>query len=702
MKRIIMIVVTMMSYAVYCHAQQVGAKVSMTADNKKTYTGVITEIKGAMYRVKYDGYDFAAWLNNSQFKVMNQDPQVIMVDPNTTDPNVFEPVKKDKKIPGSGMLEPTGNVGNSSMPSTWKAHAINNKASGPYNAQCTESPLYGVPEFSSFIVLEDKTIAEYITESCLGAAGDAVNSLADLVDEVSKISSEASAAYLNIRKEPGQLLTETEKMAKQHENLSSAASDAYKKTKTLVDNMKTLAEGPELYALSCIWDGVKEYAGTTSGGKILNDLNAIRKTTENFGKAKKAVEAKLDSFRVRIEKGGALSFADTKLFTDWADIKKGITSTTKSVNLLVAYVSNPKKLLPYEVQADMALTNAEAMISSLTGNCQLQECDAAIKDGIYAGQQALIGARRSTAQAHKREDKWRQRINDVVFKSYPDLRNWEHRDSNDPFLDPIKTMYDQYVPEHNERVNGEQQVDRLQNKLNNLGELCTKLQPIANQVNGRIADYQLIYYTGRNALAACNFQKVESQATELKQLENSDCGHFFPTLFDLTYSEDLLKRMREYKMEGKCKPKTGSGEWTLVSTKVTPENPKVTWTHNEWDYNVNGTEAHYNIYDGAYKVDFNWTPPPAHFDKSGFTVEVSLNGKTTNNQLISTGIGISTSGVTSDTPNDQEHRSAMATGHGSVSGSRSVHFTPLPNATDIEVRIGMHWAVEYTYKYHRM
>jgi hypothetical protein len=702
MKKIIIVLFAILSQTICAIAQKVGDKVSFLAVNGKMYTGVVTEIKGALYNVKYDGYNFSAWLDNSQFKVVeNQDPQVIIIDPNNSNTNVFDPAK-NKKTPGSDLLDPSTNVNTTSMPSTWNPHIVKIKTSGPYTPQCTESPLNGVPEFSSFLVPEEKTLLDYISESCLGSAADAVNSLVDLVDEVSKISSEATAAYNNVRKQPGQVLNETQKMAKEHENLGTAAADAYKKTKTLVENMTTLAAGPELYVVSCMWDGVKEYAGATSGGKIMSDLDNIRKTTENFGKAKKSVQAKLDSFRIRMARGGALSMTDMKLFTDWEDIKKNITSTTKSLNLLVAYVSNPKKLLPYETQAELAISSAETMMRSLNGNCQIQVCDDEIKDGVLAGQQALVGARRYTAQMHKLEDKWRQKINDVVDKSYPQLKNWEYRNSDDPSLDPIQSMYDQYVPPHNERISGEQQVKKIEKTLNKLGDLCSRLGPLAAMINSRISEYQLIYYKAVDALAACNNKNAESGVAQLQHLENSDCGHFFPTLEENKYSEDLLKKIRDSKESGKCKPKQGSGDWVLVSTKVVPENPKVTWTHNEWNYSEKGTEAHYSIYNGAFKIDFKWTPPPESFSSNGFTIDVSFNATTANNQSISSVIGVSASGVSSDTPDDQDHRAAMATGNGSVSASKSVNFKPMPNATDIEVRIGMHWAVTYTYKYHRM
>ncbi len=59
------------AFVIYFSAfsQQVGSKVSLSASDGKTYTGVITEINDGKYKIKYDGFDFDAWLTNTQFTV---------------------------------------------------------------------------------------------------------------------------------------------------------------------------------------------------------------------------------------------------------------------------------------------------------------------------------------------------------------------------------------------------------------------------------------------------------------------------------------------------------------------------------------------------------------------------------------------------------------------------------------------------------
>ena len=52
-------------------AQTIGSKVSFTAADGKTYTGIVIELRGAEYKIKYDGIDFAAWLIREQFNLVN-------------------------------------------------------------------------------------------------------------------------------------------------------------------------------------------------------------------------------------------------------------------------------------------------------------------------------------------------------------------------------------------------------------------------------------------------------------------------------------------------------------------------------------------------------------------------------------------------------------------------------------------------------
>ncbi len=55
----------------FVNAQSIGSKVSFTAADGKVYTGIVKEIQADKYKIKYDGFDFEAWLDNNQFSVIN-------------------------------------------------------------------------------------------------------------------------------------------------------------------------------------------------------------------------------------------------------------------------------------------------------------------------------------------------------------------------------------------------------------------------------------------------------------------------------------------------------------------------------------------------------------------------------------------------------------------------------------------------------
>ncbi|CAN5582726.1 hypothetical protein BH20ACI3_BH20ACI3_38060 [soil metagenome] len=147
--------------------------------------------------------------------------------------------------------------------------------------------------------------------------------------------------------------------------------------------------------------------------------------------------------------------------------------------------------------------------------------------------------------------------------------------------------------------------------------------------------------------------------------------------------------------------------WILESATVSPENPRVTWPDGTWTYSAESSSAHYSIYNGGIQADFQWTPPPQQIDSNGFTVSLSVQATDGTGGRITMGISVSGSGLNSDTPNDEEHRSASASadkmaGRPSANAQKSVTFKPIPNTNEIEVRVHMGWAVTFTYKYRRV
>ena len=70
------VIILLLSFIIIskCFTQTIGAKVSLVAVDGKTYTGKITEMQGDKYKVKYDGFDFDAWLTTEQFQVVESTP----------------------------------------------------------------------------------------------------------------------------------------------------------------------------------------------------------------------------------------------------------------------------------------------------------------------------------------------------------------------------------------------------------------------------------------------------------------------------------------------------------------------------------------------------------------------------------------------------------------------------------------------------
>jgi hypothetical protein len=142
--------------------------------------------------------------------------------------------------------------------------------------------------------------------------------------------------------------------------------------------------------------------------------------------------------------------------------------------------------------------------------------------------------------------------------------------------------------------------------------------------------------------------------------------------------------------------KGGTGNWTLVSVTASPQTPS-----QGWNYNTQSSSAHMAIYNGD-QADFQWTQPPQQFNSSGFTISLSVTGKPVQNSGISALIGVSGSGLTSDTPDGEQSANAKALNGSSATAQKSVTFKPASNSSDIEVKIVLMWgSVSFIYKYRR-
>jgi hypothetical protein len=139
----------------------------------------------------------------------------------------------------------------------------------------------------------------------------------------------------------------------------------------------------------------------------------------------------------------------------------------------------------------------------------------------------------------------------------------------------------------------------------------------------------------------------------------------------------------------------GSGTWTLVSVTTIPEKPDPGWS-----FNAQGGTAHWDIYNGD-KADFQWTAPPQQFNSNGFTVSLNVQSHPLPNGRLAALIGVGSSSLTSDNPNEQSAYANPPSGPSSA--SKSVNFKPTSSASEIEVRVELMWgSVKCYYKYRKM
>lgn len=74
-------------------AQTAGSKVSFPGTDGKTYTGVIKQVTGDKYLIKYDGYEFEAWVVRSQFTLLSNGATEAPAPPNTGNWHVGDKVE---------------------------------------------------------------------------------------------------------------------------------------------------------------------------------------------------------------------------------------------------------------------------------------------------------------------------------------------------------------------------------------------------------------------------------------------------------------------------------------------------------------------------------------------------------------------------------------------------------------------------------
>ena len=137
--------------------------------------------------------------------------------------------------------------------------------------------------------------------------------------------------------------------------------------------------------------------------------------------------------------------------------------------------------------------------------------------------------------------------------------------------------------------------------------------------------------------------------------------------------------------------------WTLVSATVSPETP-----NKDWTYSAKSTTAQRLIYNGD-KSTYQWTLPQ-QIDGNGFTMSLNVQTQPGPGYQMSSVISIAGSGMTSDTPRDEQGAYARSTGQPGqgASAQKSVTFKPDPSASELHITVALHWGgVVFRYTYRR-
>lgn len=84
MKKVFVIIISTFFYT-YVKCQTIGSRVSFPATDGKTYTGVIKDIQGNSFKIKYDGFEYESWLMANQFSVIGHSPNTNYTSPSQTE-----------------------------------------------------------------------------------------------------------------------------------------------------------------------------------------------------------------------------------------------------------------------------------------------------------------------------------------------------------------------------------------------------------------------------------------------------------------------------------------------------------------------------------------------------------------------------------------------------------------------------------------
>lgn len=483
----------------------------------------------------------------------------------------------DLNIPPTVMAIPTDNVTqttNRAIANMPHLPAADVKW-GPYQCGCDDNPLSHVPFYTPLSVEDEASLATAIGNSCIGAAAEAVNALAEATESLISIGIRIKAVCSMQSQSPIQTIkdglnpiTETEM-----QKANKAIGESYEKASALYSKIEKFAEGPGMYTIKCIFEGSKKFA-------IPGPLLSLKKANDSYNTGKKKFNDKLSAIKSRMASGKPVSKADLDLFGNWADVTDNFGETITGISSFLSFIKDPAAYLPFQTQANNAITTAQRMMKPLLTNCEARDCDLVLKEGLLAGMTALTASRKSIAQNLKGQSFMRDRINSIVAKNYKqEARGWEYKDPKDIFFlnDDIKNEYRKFIDFGLAAKRAERDTATLTPTVIKLGSLCAQLKSTTEILNQRVAKYDALYDEAVKAANDCDFGKAESLKMQMQQIENSSCNDFFPKPYGYSKSQELNGKIQTAKDSKKCKKDedtdwtgtwTGTSAWGVVTISI--------------------------------------------------------------------------------------------------------------------------------------
>ena len=434
------------------------------------------------------------------------------------------------------MLMPTQNVTPTFLP---KYSQVQNLKVGPYEPVC-EPPLSGMDDPPpSWAVTEEKDLLENLSSSCLKPINDLMNAMLSCASQYADIAYEVSG----------------------DQKSSNYVFKTMDKAKSLWSKLQSIDKDPATYSIKCLETGTLTYLF----GNNYKNYMAVTGYRDDLKKFTKEFDEKITTIQNKINANQDVRrdvfFTAPTWLQGWKTMD-GFAKSFQSAASLFSDLSkglNPEAFLSYYDWTKKALERANNTIETLHSTCRVYEAEEQIKEALGKGRTTLAGTRIMIARLKKRIDKTGSEIDDIVTKNYPGLKNWRSLKGNDARqqLGAIWPYYTEWSDAVKQLSEAEYLLNETQLLLRRIDNACMRLGSMAIPVNDRVKKYLELFDKGIKAANECDFITAEPIVKQLKALDGSECGHYFPRQNGLPGSQDLEQKIASKKVNPPCNSSRG-------------------------------------------------------------------------------------------------------------------------------------------------